>query len=29
VSDVFYSMTDEEKNEMVSYLSEVAKQGLE
>lgn len=29
VSDVFYSMTDEEKNEMISYLSEVAKQGLE
>lgn len=29
VADVFYSMTDEEKNEMISYLSEVAKQGME
>lgn len=29
VSDVFYSMTDEEKNEMMRYLSEVAKQGME
>jgi hypothetical protein len=29
VADVFYSMADEEKNEMMRYLSEVAKQGLE
>lgn len=29
VADVFYSMADEEKNEMISYLSEVAKQGME
>ena len=29
VADVFYSMADEEKNEMMRYLSEVAKQGIE
>ena len=29
VADVFYSMADEEKNEMMRYLSEVAKQGME
>jgi len=29
VADVFYSMADEEKNEMINYLSEVAKQGME
>jgi len=29
VSDVFYSRADEEKNEMMRYVSEVPKQGME